>query len=300
MIRKLKTDLVVVVSRRPDLVARIYDLKLKELLHDIKFNHIFGKVVGHLHVIEFQKRGLPHAHILTVLDEKDKLHTAELIDKAVSAEIPEPNIVDGVDLNENLRSKVLTHMIHGPCGKVNSNSPCMSNNECTKKFPKPLIETTNPNVDGYPVYRRRRSNNSYFVKNIKIDNSWVVPYNPYLLLKYDCHINVEVCASIKSIKYLFMYVHKGHERAVLQFQHIDADGNYNHDEIKQFVDSRYISAPQAMWHPNAYHMHGRSHAVIRLKLYLPNEQPIFLNDDNDNLDVVNLPESKSDTLEAWF
>jgi len=96
------------------------------------------------------------------------------------------------------------------------------------------------------------------VKTIKIDNSWVVPYNPYLLLKYDCHINVEVCASIKSIKYLFMYVHKGHERAVLQFQHIDADGNYNHDEIKQFVDSRYISAPQAMWHPNAYHMHGRS------------------------------------------
>jgi len=33
---------------------------------------------------------------------------------------------------------------------------------------------------------------------------------------------------------------------------------------------------------------------------LPNEQPIFLNDDNDNLDVVNLPESKSDTLEAWL
>jgi len=140
MIRKLKTDLVVVVSRRPDLVARIYDLKLKELLHDIKFNHIFGKVVGHLHVIEFQKRGLPHAHILTVLDEKDKLHTAELIDNAVSAEISELNIVDGVDLNENLRSKVLTHMIHGPCGKVNSNSPCMSNNECSKKFPKPLIQ----------------------------------------------------------------------------------------------------------------------------------------------------------------
>ena len=144
------------VEDRPDLVARVYNLKLNALLHELKVNHIFGKIVGHLYVVEYQKRGLPHAHILTILDEQDKLHTAELIDRAVSAEIPEPNIVNGVDLNENLRSKVLTHMIHGPCGKANTDSPCMKNNECSKKFPKPLIEATNPNVDGYPVHRRRK------------------------------------------------------------------------------------------------------------------------------------------------
>ena len=46
-----------------------------------------------------------------------------------------------------------------------------------------------------------------------IDNSWIVPYNPYLSLRYDCHINVEVCTSPKAAKYLFKYTTKGNDRA---------------------------------------------------------------------------------------
>ena len=29
-----------------------------------------------------------------------------------------------------------------------------------------------------------------------------------MLVKYDCHINVEVCTSIKAVKYLYKYIHK--------------------------------------------------------------------------------------------
>ena len=36
-----------------------------------------------------------------------------------------------------------------------------------------------------------------------LDNRWVVPYSPYLLLKYGSHINVEVCVSVESVKYLY-------------------------------------------------------------------------------------------------
>ena len=43
----------------------------------------------------------------------------------------------------------------------------------------------------------------------QIDNQWIVPYNPVLLLKYQCHLNVEYCASIKGVKYLYKYVFKG-------------------------------------------------------------------------------------------
>ncbi len=39
---------------RPDLVARVFKLKLKELMDDIKNKHIFGVPVAHIHVIEFQ------------------------------------------------------------------------------------------------------------------------------------------------------------------------------------------------------------------------------------------------------
>lgn len=52
---------------RPDLVARVFHLKLKELLKDITVKNVFGKVIAVVYTIEFQKRGLPHAHILLIL-----------------------------------------------------------------------------------------------------------------------------------------------------------------------------------------------------------------------------------------
>uniref|UniRef100_A0A8C5PGY6 ATP-dependent DNA helicase n=1 Tax=Leptobrachium leishanense TaxID=445787 RepID=A0A8C5PGY6_9ANUR len=60
------------VEYRPDLVAKVFNLKLKELLHDITDKHVLGKPVAKIHVIEFQKRGLPHAHILLILSPQDK------------------------------------------------------------------------------------------------------------------------------------------------------------------------------------------------------------------------------------
>ena len=45
---------------RPDLCARVFNLKLKTLLDDILKNHILGDIVAHVYVIEFQKRGLPY------------------------------------------------------------------------------------------------------------------------------------------------------------------------------------------------------------------------------------------------
>jgi hypothetical protein len=71
--------------------------------------------------------------------------------------------------------------------------------------------------NSYPEYRRRSvaEGGHYFIHNKtdKLDNSWVVPYNPYLLEKYDAHINVEICSSIKAIKYLNKYVFKGSDKA---------------------------------------------------------------------------------------
>lgn len=36
-----------------------------------------------------------------------------------------------------------------------------------------------------------------------LDNRNVVPYNAWLTTKYDAHINVEICSSIRVVKYLF-------------------------------------------------------------------------------------------------
>jgi hypothetical protein len=50
------------------------------------------------------------------------------------------------------------------------------------------------------------------------DYRWVIPYNPYLTMRYQCHINVEVCNSITAVKYLYKYVYKGHDRALVVVQ----------------------------------------------------------------------------------
>ncbi|KAG4068670.1 hypothetical protein HA402_002361 [Bradysia odoriphaga] len=51
-------------SDRSDLVDLVFK---RALVKDITHNGIFGRHVAHVYTIEFQKRGLPHAHILVVL-----------------------------------------------------------------------------------------------------------------------------------------------------------------------------------------------------------------------------------------
>lgn len=108
---------------RPDILARVFRLKLKALLKDLTQGHVLGKVIGHCYTIEFQKRGLPHAHILLILHPDDKPTTTDDYDSIVSAEIPD------VDADPDLYSTVSSCMMHGPCGQMNRSAPCMTQND---------------------------------------------------------------------------------------------------------------------------------------------------------------------------
>ena len=91
--------------------------------------------------------------------------------------------------------------------------------QCNKSFPKPFAPITCCDGDSYPLYRRRnrpqdawRPPASWKRGSTFIHNSNAVPYNPFLLLKYRCHINVEVVTTLSAIKYLYKYVYKGASR----------------------------------------------------------------------------------------
>lgn len=83
-------------------------------------------------------------------------------------------------------------------------------------------------------------------KGVKLYNDMVVPYNPMLLLKYNCHINVEVVSTVKSIKYLYKYILKGGTRAAMQLRkpgqpavaQPTAAPTDVRDEIQQHIDGR--------------------------------------------------------------
>ena len=190
-------------EHRPDLLSRVFKLKLDELLSDIRKKHVLGVPTAYLHVIEFQKSGLPHAHILVILRAEDKIRTTDDIDEVVSAEIPDQTSMP------RLHDAVIRHMIHGPCGVLNPNSACMTDGDCSKEFLKAFAAETALAVKGYPSYRRRDNGVRVERSGKEVDYRWVVPDNPFLLLRYDAHINVEICTTIKSVKYLYKYVYKG-------------------------------------------------------------------------------------------
>ncbi len=276
---------------RPDLVARVFKIKLDSLIDDLTKHAVFGRSEAHVYTIEFQKRGLPNAHILVTLRPEDKFSTAEQIDKYVCAEIPSRAS------NPRLREIVTRCMMHGPCGATNQFAPCMDGGNCTKQFPKSFNHTTIPNVKGYPLYRRRAGEEAE-VRGVLMDNRSVVPYSPYLTMKYNAHINVEVCTSLQAIKYIYKYIFKGFDCANIA---ITSDGHQElrYNEISNFIDCRYVSAPEAMWRLLESKMHDRSHAVMRLPVHLPNQQRIIFEEGNEEEALLAARTGRT-KLESWF
>ena len=289
-----------VASDRPDLTTRVFHIKLQEMMKDLCKKHYLGRVIAHVYVIEFQKRGLPHAHILLILAPEDKIHSIEEIDSIISAEIPDRN------LYPLAYETITTTMIHGPCGVLNPTSPCMKDGKCQKHYPKDFQETTQENYNGYPIYRRRNIGHYVEVRGgIQLDNRWVVPYNFKLIEKYNAHINVELCNSVLAIKYLYKYVYKGHDRATIVFSQPISETNQQAsnepiDEIKMYLDARYISSSESIWRIFHYKMHGRTPNVQRLAIHLPNHQTVTFHEEADLHNIIEHNNTHITTLTAWF
>lgn len=95
-----------------------------------------------IYIIEFYKRGFPHAQILIFLYPEIKYPTPLDIDKIISCEIPNP------ELHPTLYNMVKAHMIHGPCGLSRLSSPYIKNRKCSRYFSKKFNETTIVDQDG--------------------------------------------------------------------------------------------------------------------------------------------------------
>lgn len=106
----------------------------------------------------------------------------------------------------------------------------------------------------------------------------VIPYNGFSLKKYKCHINVEYCATVNSIKYIFDYIHKGSDRAYCSLNKNDSEV---HDEIKSYIDGRYISPMEAAWRLNGFNLVGRSHKIVRLAVHTENQQNLIFKENKE-------------------
>ena len=248
-------------------------------------------MVALIYVIEWQKRGPPHAHILGISNAECKPRTPEDYDDIVCAEIPD------IQLFPELHKIVAKFMMHGPCGTSNLNLPCMVDGRCSKRFPKDFVNHTFAGTDGYPNYRRRNDGKYVLKGNAQLDNRFVVPYNPYLMKKYNAHINVEICNSIKSCKYLYKYVYKGPDMASVAMESDNGNKEGNIDEIKKFVTSRFITSSEGCWRIFAFDTHGRDPSIQRLAVHEENLQMVTFNEGNPEEAISN---PKNTTTLAWF
>ena len=228
---------------------------------------------------------------------------------------------------------VVKSMMHGPCGELDPKAACMENGKCTKNYPHQFQPTTMAAQDSYPLYRRTEGPTAH-VRGKMLDNryghpcacahvgtltcaeqrcshlayttsthitpthpinthththSWVVPHNVFLATKYNCHINVEVVSSIKAVKYLYKYVYKGPDRCTIEIGPVD--------EIKQFMDARYVAAPEAAWRIFGFKLYDNKPAVYRLAIHTPEEQSVVFDETDDPNDVAARAQS---SLLAYF
>ncbi|CAH1188744.1 unnamed protein product [Phyllotreta striolata] len=196
----------------PQVVNRVFKLYLDELLRDLRSGRWFGDLVYFIYTIEFQMRGLPHAHI--VFKVKDGPIQTTDVDRFIRADIPAENEAGG-----ELRRLVLRHMIHGPfCARErrpgsNKYPPCFDQHlrKCSKFFPKKSSSVTYVDNHGFYNYKRDDQNKvavRFGSGDVEIDDTWVVSYNAPLLLKYNCHLNLDKCSGRSVVHYLFKYITK--------------------------------------------------------------------------------------------
>jgi len=76
--------------------------------------------------VEFQKRGLPHTHLLVWLAPEFKFRSAGDVDSVILAGI--------LDKNQDLvcYEIVSRFMMHGPCSAANPKAQSMEKNKCFK------------------------------------------------------------------------------------------------------------------------------------------------------------------------
>ncbi|PAA80832.1 hypothetical protein BOX15_Mlig019542g1 [Macrostomum lignano] len=307
---------------RPDITARVFELKKKAFLNRLK--SLFGDALARVCSLEYQKRGLPHVHVLLWLAVKLR---PDQYDSIISAEIPDP-IADA-----DLHKLVVEHMLHGPCGQqLNSTASCMENGKCSKRYPREFLADTIVQEDGYPHYRRRSVEMGGFKatkiaklregrRTFEFDNRWVVPYCPALLREFRCHLNVEICATVRAIKYVVKYVMKGSDMAAFQLQKEQAssskveqnaaaagsqttvphqaakEAKKGRDEIKEYLLGRFIGPTEAVNTILGFEVHSRYPAVIRLAVHMPNDQLVYF---TPEMAQAVAAQPKPTTLTAFF
>jgi hypothetical protein len=259
-----------ITSNRSNIVSRVFRMKIVRLLDNVIKRKMFSKCLDRVWIVKYQKRDLSHVHLLMFL--KDQFLIANCVDDIVCAKLS--NLV--LHSNDVLREIVERQLTHDSCEIVMSIVSCMSTkhelNVCFKRYSREFQDATTIEKDSYSTYRRRQDDRTWKIKlldnrEFTFDNRWMISYNSYLTRRYQTHINVEVCAIVKIVKYIHKYVYKDCNQITLQIQ--------KNDEITRHLNERYIDSSQIVWELFEYLTHEKHSLVHHLLVHLLDQQIVY-------------------------
>lgn len=267
------------------LVNLVFSLKLREFISDIESGKYFNntKPVYVQYVIEFQKRGLPHAHILVRL-EGVQPSTATEVDMLSTVSLPLPCASQCSRCTQcRLRDHVRSHMWH-TCYPARCNPTDVKPATCKYGFPFTPQAATSVDASG-----------TWTLKRLPTE-AQIAEYNPQLTLAYNAHINVKVACGTRCVLYLRKYLSKGPDSigALLL-----PEGTSYSKQFDNFYQNRCLTAAEAAWVACEFPFNYFNPTVLILQLHLPGEQPVYF-DETETDEAILAKTLKQTQLEQYF
>lgn len=236
------------VTDIPAVVCRVFSRRLLALKAFLRQN--FSRILYEISVTEFQKRGLPHAHIIIKVSHEPPL---SMLDTIISAELPDP-----VE-KPALYTAINRFHIHSRGHLSRPTSRCNRNGRCIYGYPQPITQHTYIDDIGRVHYRRRKE-----------EDQWVTPHIPALVEFMNCHIFVDVCSTAVIFLYLFKYLFKGPDRTRFSLRALSSPQDENElvDEYEDYVSARYLSSSEAVYRIFGYNTVRKRPAVRCLSVHL--------------------------------
>jgi hypothetical protein len=240
---------------RPEVVCEVFHHRLAAILYNIRSGKYFDDedmsgdvttrrtVVYELRCIEYQHRGLPHAHIVIRLsnipEPSDPAACSDWIDNFLTCEYPVVDANSSPSDRQYLEA-VRSCMVHTCSPAVNG---CLDEHGVCRKGYHRTVELPRTTFceKGYPIYKRRKKEDLH-----------VVPHNRKLLLDWGGHAYIDWCGSTYTVLYLYKYLYKGAKK--VKFRLENAEDVDDRDEITLYLRGRYLCSMDAAWRILGYHV----------------------------------------------
>jgi len=74
----------------------------------------------------------------------------------------------------------------------------------------------------------------------------------------------------------------------------------NHDEIKAYLEGRYVSASEASWRLFSFRMHERTPSITRLAVHEPGMHHVMYNESASIFEIINSEQNQKTTFTEYF